>query len=226
MPALAPYIPTRDSQLILWLENFSTLISATPSAYGLSAGDAATIAGLVASYSAAYTPVTSPATKTAEAVQAKNTAKVLTLAQIRVFAQNIAINPGVSSSDKIAVGVNPRTSTPAPVTPPASNPVLVVQGGGNLSVVLRYRDSAASPSVKAKPYGAIQCQVRYGASPTLISDPMVLPNVAVVTKSPFQIVFTPSDGGKQAYFAARWATRRGEYSPWSGVQSFTVPVGG
>lgn len=225
MPALAPYIPPRDIDFSAWLLNFSTLITASPSTYGLLSSDATTIAALYASWLAAFTPVTSPSTRTAALVSAKNTVKVSVLSQVRVYAQTISINPGVASGDKTAVGVNPRTSTPSPVSPPDSNPVLVVQSASNLSVILRYRDSAASPSVKAKPYGTIACQVRFLVSSTPVLAVDALTGLKVATKSPVVLQFDPADAGKQCYYAARWQTRTGLYSPWSSIINFTVAAG-
>jgi hypothetical protein len=225
MAALAPYIPPRDTDFSAWLLNFSTLITASPSTYGLLSSDAVTIAALYASWLAAYTPVTSPSTRTAALVSAKNTVKVTVLSQVRVYAQQISLNPGVASGDKTALGVNPRTSTPSPVTPATTNPVLMIQYGGMLALAIRYRDSAASPSVKSKPYGSIACQVRYAVSTTPVTDVTLLTGLQVATKSPFIIQFAPADGGKQCYLAARWQTRTGGYSPWSPVINFTVPTG-
>lgn len=226
MPAVASYIPAQDAKLNLWLLNFASLTTATPAAFGLSVGDAATIASQVASWTAAYTPVTSPSTKTAQAVSAKNTARVSVVAQLRTWAQAIANNPGVSSDNKIALGLNPKTSTPSPITPPASNPVLTVQGAGNLSLIVRYRDSASSVSVKAKPYGVKQCQIFFATSATPIVTPVASGGVVLATKSPITIQFDASDGGKQCYLWGRWVTQRGGYSPWSPITNFTVPVGG
>jgi len=92
-------------------------------------------------------------------VGAKNVAKVTVTAQIRTYAQTIANNPGVSGDNKIALGLNPKTSTPSPITPPTTYPALTLQNQTPLQATLRYRDSAASVSVKAKPYGVTQCQV-------------------------------------------------------------------
>lgn len=225
MPALPPYIPNPDAKFNNWVNNFSTLITASPATYGLSSGDASTIAGAVATWNAAYALVTSPSTKTAMAVSDKNTARVTTLGIVRPYAQNISLNAGVASADKIAVGVNPRTSTPSPISPPASSPVLTVQSGQNLAVILRYRDSAASPSVKSKPYGVSRLQLSYGTATVPPTDPSVLTSVLSPTKSPFVVQFTAADAGKQAYFAARWVTRTGLFSPWSPIVNFTVPVG-
>lgn len=225
MPALAPYIPNQDAKLNLWLQNFATLTSATPAAYGLSAGDATSIASIIASWTLAYSPVTSPTTKTAAAVSTKNTSKVTTLAQIRVYAQQISLNPGVSSDNKIALGLNPRTSTPSPISAPTSTPVLTVQSASALAIILRYRDSAGSPSTKGKPYGVKQCVIRYAISATPITDVAMLTGLVLATKSPLTVQFLPGDGGKQAYFAAQWSTQSAKVSGFSPIISFTIPVG-
>jgi hypothetical protein len=226
MPALPPYIPTKDANLANWLTNFTTLITATPSAFGLTPTDAANIDASVALFSNAYAPITSPSTKTAQAVSNKNTAKVTTLAQIRPYAQNISLNPGVSSANKIAVGVNPRTSTPSPITPPVSTPILLLQSLQNLAATLRYRDSASSPSVKGKPYGVKQCRIFGMVSATSVTNPASMPLVATATKSPFVLGFPSAEAGMQFYCAAVWAIQTGGTSPWSPIINFTIPAAG
>lgn len=226
MPALPPYIPSQEAKFALWLDNFATLVSGDPLSYGLTLGDGVTIAALNASWIAAYGPVTSPSTKTAAAVAAKNAARVSVTAQIRVFAQDIAKNPGVSPESKVAVGLNPGTSMPAPITAPATNPVLTLQSLGNLSAILRYRDSAASVSVKAKPFGVTQCRIYGAASATPPSDPSAMLQIAAPTKSPFVLALANADIGKTMYCVARWAIRTGGVSPMSPMMSFTVPGAG
>jgi hypothetical protein len=222
MPALPPYIPAKDADFTSFLANFSTLISANPPAFGLLTSDAANIAAQNAAWAAAYGPITSPATKTAQAVSAKDVAKITVTAQIRTYAQNIANNPGVSVDNKIALGLNPKTSTPSPITPPTTNPILALQGQAPLRATLYYRDSAASPSVKAKPYGVTSCQVYGMASTTPITDRSLLPLVAQPTKAPFTLNFSDADVGKTFYCAARWIIRTGELGPWSSIFNFTV----
>lgn len=226
MPAVGPYIPSKDSLMLNWAQNFSTLISAAPGTYGLVAADALNIAAAVSTFASAYALVTSPTTKTAAAVSAKNTAKVTMLATVRPYAQMVALNAGVASADKIALGLNPRTSTPSPVTAPTTAPVLSFQGAGNLSLIVRYRDSAASVSVKAKPFGVISCEIYGTASATVVTDPTTMLHLVSATKSPLTLTREPADAGKQLYLAARWKTRTGLYSPWSAIVNFTVPAGG
>jgi hypothetical protein len=222
MPALPPYIPAKDAQLDNWLANFSGLITDDPMAYGLTSVDASNISGPVAIWAAAYALVTSPSTKTATTVSAKNVAKVNVLGIVRPYAQQISLNAGVDSASKIELGLNPRSSTPSPITPPTTNPVLLLQSCSNLSAYVRYRDSAASVSVKAKPYGAIQIQLFGMTSSTPIVDPTTLALKGVFTKSPLVLTFTSGDVGKQFYCAARWILRTGSFSPWSPLINFTV----
>jgi hypothetical protein len=222
MPALPPYIPTKDALLNNWLLNFSSLITAAPATYGLVAGDATAIAGAVATWSAAYALVTSPTTKTASTVSAKNAAKVTTLATCRPYAQNISLNAGVTSANKTAVGVNPRTSVPTPITTPTTYAVLTVAQALALQHVIRYRDSLASPSVKSKPYGVIAVQLFGLASATVITDPTLLTYLQSVPKSPFLQSWGSGSVGMKAYYAARYVTRKGLLGPWSPIVSFTI----
>ena len=222
MPALAPYIPPKDADFNNWLGNFSTLITASPGTYGLTSGDATAIAAQVAAWEAAYALVTSPTTKTKTTVQAKNAEKITVLATVRPYAQNIGLNAGVSSANKIALGVNPRTSTPVPITVPTTYPVLSITQALPLQHVLHYRDQLASPSVKSKPYGVTGLLLYGTASATVITDPSVLIFLGLQTKSPLLQSWPSGDVGQKAYYAARWATRKGLVGPWSPIASFTI----
>lgn len=222
MPQLAPYIPTKDVLLDTWSANFSTLITANPATYGLTAADATAIAAVVASWHAAYLLVTSSSTKTAATVSAKDTQKQLLLATCRPYAIIISLNAGVSSANKIAVGVNPRTSVPVPIAQPVTMPVLSINPLGPLTHAVRYRDSLASPSVKSKPYGAIGMQLFGLASATPITNPNLLLYMLDSGKSPFSVTLASGDVGKQQYYAGRWITRRGLVGPWSSIVNATV----
>lgn len=223
MPSVAPYIPPKDAAFDNWFGNFQGLILAAPSTYGLLASDATIITGQYNTWHAAYLLVTSPATKTKNTVSAKNTAKVNSLNVIRPYAQNVSNNPGVTSANKIALGLNPKTSTPSPVTPPNSYPVLT-QISQNPGVVnFSYRDSQTSPSVKSKPYGVKSLQLYGKASVTPITNPADLNQLGTFTKSPLQFNFpsgyTP---GTTWYFAAVWQIQKGDQGPWSPISSLTA----
>lgn len=222
MPALPPYIPQRDSDLANWSLNFATLITAAPATYGLLATDATTIDTADTAWQSAYSAAINPSTRTPQSVSDKNTAKVNLLQTLRPYAQQISLNAGVASSDKIAVGVNPRTSTPTPVTTPTTHPVLTIVSAPPLQHIIRYRDETASPSVKSKPYGVASVQLFASASITPITDQGELMFVNNYTKSPALVSWMSADKGKTAYMAARWVTRTGLVGPWSPIVAYTI----
>lgn len=219
MPSLPSYIPAKNANFVAWSQNFSTLITASPASYGLVTGDAAAIAAQYTALAAAYALVTSPSTKTAQTVSAFNTEKINALAIFRPYAQAISLNAGVSSANKIALGVNPRTSVPTPITTPTTTPVLTAQSASTAGIIVRYRDSTASPSVKSKPYGVIGTLVYAKASLTAVVDPTTLTFEGTQTKSPFTLSL-PATAGMTVYIAARWTTKKGLLGPWSPIISY------
>ena len=74
--ANAPYIPAKDALFAAWLLNFSTLLTASPVTYGLTAPDAVTVAGVNGTFQAAYATATNPATRTSGAVAATDVARL------------------------------------------------------------------------------------------------------------------------------------------------------
>lgn len=222
MPALPGYIPSKDADLANWADNFSTLLTAAPTTYGLVTGDATAVATVVNAFLAAYSTAINPSTKTPVTVAAKDVAKIDMLTTVRPYAINISLNPGVLVDDKIAIGVNPRTSTPTPIAAPTTSPVVTLVSAQPYQHVCRFRDETSSPSVKAKPYGVTQIQIFAKASATPITDPELLNFIGVRTKAPTLITWEVADVGKQAYYAARWQTRAGLVGPWSPMVNFTV----
>ena len=102
--------------------------------------------------------------------------------------------------------------------------MLVVQSAANLSIILRYKDSAATATGKSKPYGVQYLQLFYALGEAPVGGPTATGTTVHCTKSPIVVQFATGAGGQQAYFWARWVTRTGLYSPWSGVINFTVPI--
>jgi hypothetical protein len=217
-----PYIPTTDALLDTFTQNFSSLITANPALYGLVAGDAVTIAGVVATFHTDYLAATNVSTRGPLTIANKDTARTIMLLTIRPYSQTIANNAGVTVGNKVALGLNPRTNPPTPVAAPTTAPALTLAGAIPLQHLLRFRDAMALPSVKAKPAGVIQMQLFAAVSPTVISDPTVLPQIMVVTKSPFVVDWPSSAVGKIAYYAAKWVTRTGLTGPYSAIFTATV----
>lgn len=218
----ASYIPTKDADFNNWSSNFSSLITAGPGTYGLIAADATAIAAAYSAWSAAYTLAINPPTRTPVTVADKDVQRINALAIMRPYAQAISLNAGVLVDDKIAVGVNPRTNGPTPVSAPTSAPVLSLIGATFLQHLLRYRDEGAPSTSRAKPANVLQMQLYAAASTTIVTDPAVLPLKTVATKVPVTVQWESGDRGKTAYYAARWITRTGLVGPWSDISQIII----
>jgi hypothetical protein len=216
------YIPTKDADLDNWAANFSTRITAAPGTFGLIAADATAIAAAYTSWHTLYLAAIAPATRTPVSVADKDTAKIGLLAIYRPYAVAISLNAGVLTSDKIEVGVNPRTNSPTPVAAPTSAPVVSLIGATYLQHLLRYRDEGAPSTSRAKPVNVLQIQIFAAVSTTVVSDPATLPLKAVATKVPVVVAWDSSDVGKVAYYASRWVTRTGLVGPWSTISNIVV----
>lgn len=222
----APYIPTKDADFDSWLTNFSALLSASPTTYGLTSGDATTVAGVTTSWSAAYAAATNPATRTSVTIAAKDAARNAATATVRPLATQVSRNAGVSNDDKTALGVNlpnpSRTPVPAPTTVPALSLVSAIHNQQTLA----YRDTS-TPTSKAKPFGATHLELWQFIGIAPATDVTTGKPLTLATKSPVAIGTLTTDSGKIATYWGRWSTRSGpggqnQVGPWSAPLSVAI----
>lgn len=218
----APYIPPKEADLINWSQNFADLILASPSTYGLAPSDAAAIVAANDPWQAAYVTATNPGTRTEVTVAAKNAAKIAAVIVFRTYAAQVRINPGVSNSDKLDLGLNLPNNAPSPIVVPPTFPLISIAGAGPGQHEIRFADST-TPSARAKPQNVIQMLLFRGIAVGPIVDPALCAFHAGVTKQPYQSIFSnPADAGKVATYFGRWVTRTGELGPWSAATSMTI----
>ena len=216
--ARAPsYIPPQDAAFEAWFLNLSTLLTATPLAYGITAPQAATVQAQYDLWNPAYVLATDPTTRTPVTVAAKTGVRNVAEATIRPICQQIARNPSITDADKIALGLNPPNTTPAPVPPPTVAPVLGLISAAPLQVTLSVQNPD-TPTSKAKPPGVVATEIWAAIGTTHATDPAQCTLVGRWTKSPNRLDFGAGDTGKKLTVFARYVTQSG-----SGGQSFNGP---
>lgn len=218
MPA-APYIPAKDADFEAWLLNFTTLLTAAPATYGLTAPDAVVCAAQYTAWNPAYIAATDPGTRTPVTVAAKDAARVTAESVVRPFAQRISRNGAVLPGDKVAIGVNLPNTTPVPIPPPLTFPQLSIRAGEPLIHILQWQDSGLGTG-KQKPFGAIGCELYRAVGVAPAVDPTAATYYGTFTKSPLRSEFDASQVGKVCTYFGRWVTRSGpggkaQYGPWS-----------
>lgn len=215
------YIPSRDSDLDPFLNNFQALIAADPTDFGLAAGDATAITASYTAWHLAFEAATNPITRNHITIAAKDAQKILTLDVVRTYAATIRANVAVSDSLKLQLGLHINDDLPTPVPPPSTYPLLTISGSGIGLQDLRAADQL-TPTRRAKPAGSAGLLVfrAIGTAPTV--DPADAAFMGFVTKTKFTSSFASPDDGKVATYFARWTNGKGELGPWSGPVSMRI----
>lgn len=221
----APYIPRTDSGIADWGDNFAALITATPAAFGLTAPDAVVIQTAADDYRAAYTLAVNPPTRTPPNVAAKDAARDSAVATFRTFAMIIKANPAVTDMQLASLGLNVDDPTPTPIPAPVTSPILTIIAATPLQHTLRFADQA-TPSLRAKPFGAKSIEVHVGTATAPIVNPLLCDFFGDFTKQPIAVNYDPADVGKSGTIFARWKTATGLVGPWSLGVSMTVAADG
>lgn len=221
-----PYIPTKDADFATWLLNFSTLLTADPTDYGLTAGDATAVAAQNTAFQAAYAAAVNPSTRTPVTITAKDNARASATFVVRPYAQQIRLNNGVSDALKIGIGLNLVNNSRPPIPAPTTFPNIEFAEASPMRIVLRYSDPSI-PDGKAKPVGSIGLELWQSIGLVPSVDPAQASYSATYTKAPLAVDFTAGDVGKIVTFWGRWINKSGpggkaSVGPWSPPATFTV----
>ena len=145
------FLPSREAELVTWSNNFNTKISAAPTAYGLTAGQAMTYASRHGTFTSAYQTANNPNTRSPSNIVAKNTAKRALIVEARSLARIVQAAPGVTPAQKDELGLTVRDGEGSPIPAPAVAPQidLVSMVGRTLNIRLHDGDSTR----RGKPAG-------------------------------------------------------------------------
>ena len=144
------FLPSREPALLAWSSNFDTKITATPTAYGLTAPQATAYAALHAAFASAFAACNTDTTNSQSATATKNTAKRALIASARQLAGIVQRYPATTDAQRLDLGLTVRDVAPTPVPPPADAPGVTVVARNGHNVRLRLQDTA-SPTSRAKP---------------------------------------------------------------------------
>lgn len=208
------WIPESDGPLDTFVNNFQTLIAAAPTSYGLVTSDATAITAAYTSWHAAFLAATNPTTRTHATITTKNLQKANVMGVIRGYGATIRANRAISDALKIGLGIHVRDTSPTPIPPPSTYPLLTIDSF-NLGTLSLHAADQNTPDKKARPAGTSGLLLFSVIATTPATDPTGLSFDAFLTKPKFQNTFDPSDSGKTVTYFARWTNGKGELGPWS-----------
>jgi hypothetical protein len=217
----AGFLPSRDQDLDTWAGNFDTRITATPTAFGLIVADATAFHALASDFSTKLAAATNPSTRTKVTIQQKDISRAALKLKARTLAKVVNAYPPITNAQRADLGLTVRDGTPSPIPPPATQPVVNIEGSGGGAALLRLADET-TPLKKAKPPGVFAALVY-----TKIDGPApVVPDDAkfsgVATKTLHTVNLPGGSVGKTLWVLAQWINERGENGPTSVVTSAMI----
>lgn len=208
------YIPSRDADFMVWIDNFSELLTAAPTDYGLTSSDATALAALTADFDSALSAATNGSTRGPSTIAAKDSARAAAEARARQLATIIQANPSVTEQQKTDLGLTVRKTNKTPVPPPTTSPLLTFKAATPLQHTLKYADQE-TPFSRSRPFGAVALMLSVWIRPAGTPPSGPPDQTLTITRNPVGVTFTNADVTKMATYTARWVTLKGDEGPVS-----------
>lgn len=206
------FLPTNDNALLTWAQGFAQKITATPTAFGLVAGQATSMTAAVTAFSTVLATANNPATRTRAAIASKDAAKKPLQAMARDLARIINAFPTITNAQRIDLGLTPRSGTISPIQAPDVAPVLDVVGaiGRTIKIRLRSPDSAR----RGKPEGVAGVTIFSYVGNTPPADISLYRFEGSTSRTTAEVEFSPMvPAGSQVFLTAFYYNPRGESGP-------------
>lgn len=222
-----PYLPAKDQDLLSWAVNFSTLLTAHPTDYGLVSGDAVAVAAATSPFVTAMPLATNPATRSSATIADKDSTKAAMLNVLRPYAVNISLAESVDDSLKVGIGVTARktTKTRNSVTGISTRTEAAVTTNTTLTVTIA---PLVTKNSKQKPVGALGWEVQVQGYDDEADPTWFQVFSAVFTKNLVEVDPSTWDEAAKYRFRTRWVGAslqggRQNVGPWSAWQPLPVP---
>jgi hypothetical protein len=220
---MAGYLPGNDQEFGAWVDNFIAYAAAHHAAIGLSVDDMGTLEPAHPDWDTSLTAHVAAQAGARAATAGKNDARATLEDVLRALVARIQTYPGTTEADLEALGLKSRSLAMATPVPGMAEerPMALIDISARLTHVLRIQTVTATGTKRAKPQGAVGCELwrKVGEAPTGVSDMQL---VGLATRSPYVVDYTDADAGKTAHYALRWVNSKGEKSSWSETESATI----
>lgn len=211
MSLTTDFVPRREGDMDEFVHNLSTRVTATPTAFGLTAAQATTLAGLVTAWDAAFYVTKNRGTRSESAVIVKNEKKHQMLSYVRELAKIIQAFPGTTNEMRSLLGLTVPSQRQAQPVPDTAPTILIKKVTRN-SVLVELQDSTTS-SRKRPPFAKSCAVFSYvGDNP-----PPTGPNwyyQGGSTRTRFEVTFDPTlPFGTKVHLTAFWKNERDMHGP-------------
>ena len=201
------YLPSKDADLLAFVQNVSTILTAAPIPLGQTAAIATTYAGKVSLFASCLTASTNPGTRTSVTVGATRDARRDLVAYTRILVRSIQGTMTVTDDQRRELGITVRKA-PSPIGPPTIIPTIDVVKRYGTSVEIRIHDGSES---RGKPAGVAGASVYSFVGPVCPTDPALFKSEGITTRMQTTLDFDPTlSPGTVVWIAACFFSPRGQ----------------
>ena len=217
------YIPSSDHEFTDWASTFMGYLTAHTSDLGIGATEPAPIGAAVIAFGDSLIAMNDAHAAFQTATQAKNDARANAERLIRGIVRRLQASTSVSDTERAALGITVRDTTPTatPAPPAPSRPIGRVDTSQRLQHTIAFSDQA-TPTSRAKPQGAMGCEIVVKIGGPAPVDPSECQFLALDSASPYVATYSGADANKMAHYMLRWASKGGDKGPWSETVSATI----
>jgi hypothetical protein len=217
---MSDYMPTKDADLIAWMNVFMTYAGTNMTALGLVAADMTALGSQFSAFNGTYGSANTAHQQAVTATQAKLAARRSAELAFRAMVRKLQANGTLSDIQRQGLGITVRDSRPsllaaATLANATPRPLALVDNGRQLIHLVRYAQEGP-PTRRAKPQGVRACEVRMlvlAKDAPVPDQAEAMKSLGMPTRSPYPVEFAPADAGKMAWYRLRW------------VDSANTPVG-
>jgi hypothetical protein len=214
----------KHADIVAGSANFSTLITGSPTSYGLTAGQATTFGTLNTALQSAYTAAVNPSTRTPVTVEALTLAIKNMRANAILLGKIVYATSTVNDAQLVGLGLLPRPSR-TPIPAPSDAPVIDVRSVSGNTVKLRLH-AAGDSTRRGKPAGVSGASIFsfVGATPPTEETDWKFEGNA--SRTNIEVSFpgtTPS--GARVWFTAFWYNQRSQRGPAATPVGTNIPGG-
>lgn len=219
------FLPLSDAALLNWLNNASSVLTASPATYGSNLEAAATFAAVVTAYADAYATANEVSTRTKVTVADKDSARKAAKEAARQMASVAYGQAGITAGQLTAIGLTVKDTTPSPVPVPTTIPNVTLMLTGPQTMRVLARDPASETS-RAKPAGVRQIMVQVyestgGTTPP--SDLSQWPGATPYGRTTIDLYFAEMIETTDVWVSCYWMNSRNERGPSSEPMSLRLP---
>jgi len=205
-----------------WVNQFLSSANERADALGM---DAAELAGLVtmgAEFDAATESHVAQAAAARAATENKDAMRTQLKRALRTFVNRVQVLPGMTDTDRQAMGIAIRDVPKRVPAEPGTRPVVHLQMRQRLQHEVHFFDeSSGTRSGRPRGMRGAEVWVKVGGDvPPVSLEEMRFVDLA--TRSPMVVEFDTKDAGGTAWYWVRWVNTQGEKGPFGAVTMGTI----